>query len=318
MSYNFKKKKLSVIFSFYNEQETINYSYNKISKIFKKSKLINDYELIFVDDNSSDKSLSIIKKIRKKDKRVKIISLSRRFGHMEGIMAGIRNSSGDALVYLDIDLQDPPELIPKMYKYYLEHNYDVVFTTRSKRYGEGIIKKIITSFGYFLLKKTTYIDMSSNSGDFRLISRRVINQYIKFDEINPFYRFLIDWIGFKKKQIFYERKPREKGKSKFPLDIKVIRQFFEISLIPFSDTLLRFIFLIGILAFLTSITIGCIILVKFFLGMNIPGWTAIMTAILFFGATTSLSLGILALYISSIFKEVKKRPSYIIENKIGF
>ena len=233
-------------------------------------------------------------------------------------MAGIRNSSGDALVYLDIDLQDPPELIPKMYKYYLEHNYDVVFTTRSKRYGEGIIKKIITSFGYFLLKKTTYIDMSSNSGDFRLISRRVINQYIKFDEINPFYRFLIDWIGFKKKQIFYERKPREKGKSKFPLDFKVIRQFFEISLIPFSDTLLRFIFLIGILAFLTSITIGCIILVKFFLGMNIPGWTAIMTAILFFGATTSLSLGILALYISSIFKEVKKRPSYIIENKIGF
>ncbi len=319
MSYNSRtKKKLTVLFSFYNEQDTINYTYNKITSIFKKNSFIKNYELIFVDDNSTDNSLKLLKKIRRKDKKVKIITFSRRFGHMEGIMAGLRNSTGDALVYLDIDLQDPPELIPKMFKYFLEEKYDVVFTTRTSRAGESLFKRALSSVGYYFLKRTTNIDMQSNSGDFRLISRKVINHYTKFNEINPFYRFLIDWIGFKRKQIFYARKPRKKGESKFPIGFNVIKQFFEISLIPFSDTLLILIFFVGLIAFLTSVTIGSVILVKFFLGMNIPGWTALMTAILFFGATTSFTLGVMALYISSIFKEIKKRPSYIIDKKIGF
>ena len=154
MSYNSRtKKKLTVLFSFYNEQDTINYTYNKITSIFKKNSIIKNYELIFVDDNSTDNSLKLLKKIRRKDKKVKIITFSRRFGHMEGIMAGLRNSTGDALVYLDIDLQDPPELIPKMFKYFLEEKYDVVFTTRTSRAGESLFKRALSSVGYYFLKK---------------------------------------------------------------------------------------------------------------------------------------------------------------------
>ncbi len=311
------KKKLSIIFSFYNEKETISYTLRKITNIVKKIKYIN-YEIIFVDDNSTDKSLLILKRLRKKDKNIKIIKMSRRFGHMEGIMAGVHHATGDALIYMDIDVQDPPELIPKMVYYCFKKNYDVVITTRTSRDGESFLKKIISTIGYFFLKKTTYIDIQENSGDFRLINRKVIDYYKNFKEINPFYRFIVDWIGFKKKQLFYKRKPRKYGLTKFPIGTKIIRQFFEISLLPFSDWLLRAIFFVGIIAFSTSIVIGSIILTKYFLGMNIPGWTAIMMAVLFFGATSSISLGILALYISSIFKEVKNRPLYIIDKKIGF
>ena len=169
------KKKLSVIVSFYNEDESIDAFVEETVGELEKIKEL-DYEIIFVNDNSKDGSLNKLLKQRKSNSKIKIINLSRRFGPMESIMAGIKMSSGDALVNLDIDLQDPPSLINKMVKFWREENYDVVFTTRTGREGESLIKKIISSIGYKILKRFTNIPIEKDSGDFRLISKRVIEE----------------------------------------------------------------------------------------------------------------------------------------------
>ena len=194
--------KLSIIVSFYNESESID---PFIEETVKELRLISnlDYEIIFINDCSTDKSLQKLLEHRENNKNIKVISMSRRFGPMESIMAGIKMSSGDALINLDIDLQDPPSLIKELVRYWREEKYDVVFTTRTKRLGEPIVKKIVSSVGYKLLKLFSNVQMEKDSGDFRLISRRVIEEYKKFNEIYPFFRFVVDWIGFKRKQVFY-------------------------------------------------------------------------------------------------------------------
>lgn len=310
-------KKISIILSFYNEEDTLSYSINILSNELSKHSVVLDYEIICVNDCSTDNSYKILLEERQKNKKIKIINLSRRFGHMPGIMAGLRNCSGDAAIYLDIDLQDPPSLIPKMIDAWLNENFDVVFTTRKLRRGESIAKKIITKIGYKILKKTTYINMEPDSGDFKLISRKVIDEIIKFKEINPFYRFLVDYVGFKKKQIYYERDSRNRGETKFPLGRKVFDQFFEISLIPFSDVPLKLIFLVGIIStiFILPFTIYYILKYIFFFP-QVEILTNIL--ILFVLNVNLLGLGFFSLYLSAIFKEVKKRPVYIIDEKIGF
>ena len=313
------KKKLSVIVSFYNEEESID---SFLSETIKELENIQEleYEIIFVNDNSKDGSLVKLLKHRESNKRIKVINLSRRFGPMESIMAGIQMSSGDALVNLDIDLQDPPSLISEMVKFWREENYDVVFTTRTSREGEPFVKKIISSVGYKILKRFTNIPMEKDSGDFRLISKRVIEEYKKFNEVYPFFRFVVDWIGFKRKQIFYERKPRRKGKTKHPFGLGIFFNFFEISLTPFTDAPIRFALIFGIISFITTLIIMLRTLYLFFAGVSFQeiSSTSIFVAILFFGSIQSLILGVLSIYIGSIFKESKKRPLYIIDKTFGF
>jgi len=311
------KKKISLVVTFYNEEESIDAFVQETVPIIENIKDI-DYEIIFVNDKSTDISLIKLLEHRKKNKKIKIINLSRRFGPMESIMAGIKLSSGDALINIDIDLQDPPSLIPEMIKFWRDENYDVVFTTRTNRRGEGLLKRIISSLGYKLLKKFTYVSMEKDSGDFKLISKRVVNEYKKFKEIYPFFRFLVDWMGFKRKQIFYERRPRRKGKTKHPMGLGVIFNFFEISLMPFSDAPIRFALLFGIFSFFLTTVILLRTLFLYFAGEPNISSTSIFVAILFFGSVQSLILGLLSIYISSIFKETKNRPLYIIDNIIGF
>ena len=238
-------KKLSIIFSFYNEEKNIKKSIHKVSLVLNEIPNL-DYELIYVNDDSTDDSLKILKQENLTNNKVKIINLSRRFGHMAGIMAGLKNCIGDAAIYLDIDLQDPPDLIKEMVHSWVNENYDVVFTTRKRREQQWFMK-FITKIGYKILEKTSYINMAKDSGDFRLISRKVIDQYVGFKEINPFFRFLVDFIGFKKKQIYYDREVREFGKSNFSL-YKIFHQFFEISLVPFSDFPIRIALIFGLVS----------------------------------------------------------------------
>jgi len=311
------KKKISLIVTFYNEEESVDTFIKETVPILEGLKDLN-YEIIFVNDRSTDNSLKKLLEQRKSNKKIKIINLSRRFGPMESIMAGIKMSNGDALINIDIDLQDPPALIPEMVKFWNEEHYDVVFTTRTNRQGESVFKRIISSFGYRLLKRFTYIQMEKDSGDFKLISRRVISEYKKFKEIYPFFRFIVDWIGFKKKQIFYERKPRRKGKTKHPMSLNVIFNFFEISLMPFTDAPIRFALLFGIFSFFVTTIILLRTLFLYFSGAIAISSTSIFIAILLFGSVQSLILGLLAIYISSIFKETKNRPLYIIDNTVGF
>jgi len=310
-------KKISVIVTFYNEEESVDDFINETVPILEGINDL-DYEIIFVNDKSTDNSLKKLLEHRKSNKKIKIVNLSRRFGPMESIMAGIKLSSGDALINMDIDLQDPPSLIPKLVKFWKEENYDVVFTTRTNRQGESLSKRIISSIGYRILKMFTYIPIERDSGDFKLISRKVIDEYKKFKEIYPFFRFIVDWIGFEKKQIFYERKPRRKGKTKHPMGLGVIFNFVEISLIPFTDAPIRFALLLGIISFIVVTIILLRTLFLFFSGAVDISATSIFVAILFFGSMQSLILGVLAIYISAIFKETKNRPLYIIDNTIGF
>jgi glycosyltransferase involved in cell wall biosynthesis len=309
------KKKISIIFSFYNEEKNISISVKRITQVLKKIKNL-DYELIYVNDCSTDDSSKELIKERKKNKKVKIINLSRRFGHMPGIMAGLKNCSGDAAIYLDIDLQDPPAIIEKMISSWINENYDVIFTTRIKRQG-SFFMNCLSKIGYYILEKTTYINVAKDSGDFRLISRRVINEYTKFNEINPFFRFLTDFIGFKKKQIFYEREKRIVGKSNFNL-YQIFYQFFEISLMPFSNFPLRFSLIFGFFAFFVCFVILSRTLYLYFSGVSDISTLSIFVAILIFGSIQSLIIGLLSIYIGSIYMESKKRPIYIIDEKIGF
>jgi polyisoprenyl-phosphate glycosyltransferase len=311
------KKKISVIVSFYNEEESIKSFIEETTEELQKIPEL-DYEIIFINDCSTDGSLEKLINEREKNDKVKIINLSRRFGPMESIMAGVQLSTGDALVNLDIDLQDPPSLISEMVKFWREDGYDVVFTTRTERQGESVIKKIVSSMGYKILKKFSNISIEKDSGDFRLISRRVINEYKKFREVYPFFRFVVDWIGFKRKQIFYKRKPRRKGNTKHPLGLGILFNFFEISFTPFTDAPLRFALIFGIFSFLVSAFIMMRTTILFFMGEPNISTTSLFVAILLFGSINSLILGILSVYIGSIFKDSKKRPMYIIESCFGF
>ena len=309
--------KLSIIVSFYNELESID---SFIEETVKELKLISnlDYEIIFINDCSTDKSLQKLLEHREINKNIKIINMSRRFGPMESIMAGVKMSSGDALVNLDIDLQDPPSLIKELVKYWREEKYDVVFTTRTKRLGEPFVKKVVSSIGYKLLKLFSNVQMEKDSGDFRLISRRVIEEYKKFNEIYPFFRFVVDWIGFKRKQIFYERRARKAGKTKHPFGLGIFFNFFEISLTPFTDAPIRFSLFFGIFSFIICFVIMARTLWLYFAGVPTISSTSIFVAILFFGSVQSLILGVLSIYIGSIFKETKKRPLYIVQDTHGF
>jgi len=310
-------KKISIIVSFYNEEESIESFITETTKELNKIQEL-DYEIIFINDCSTDKSLEKLILEREKNNKIKIINLSRRFGPMESIMAGIQMSTGDALINLDIDLQDPPSLIAEMVKHWREDGFDVVFSTRTKRHGELLIKKIISSIGYKILKKFTNIPIEKDSGDFRLISKKVITEYKKFSEVYPFFRFVVDWIGFKRKQIFYERKPRRKGNTKHPLGLGIIYNFFEISFTPFTDAPLRFALIFGIISFIACFIIMIRTILLFLMGEPNISTTSLFVAILFFGSINSLILGILSIYIGSIFKDSKKRPLYIIESSYGF
>ena len=310
-------KKISIIVSFYNEEKSIDSFLEDVVKEMSKIKDL-DYEIIFINDCSKDNSLMKLLEHREKNKKIKIINLSRRFGPMESIMAGIKFASGDALVNIDIDLQDPPSLIIEMVKYWREDNYEVVFTTRTKREGESFVKRFISSIGYMILKRFTNIPIEKDSGDFRLISRRVIEEYKKFSEVYPFFRFIIDSIGFKRKQIFYERQPRRRGETKHHLGLGIFFNFFEISLTPFTDTPIRFALIFGILSFLICTFIMLRTIFLFLSGEPDISSTSIFVAILFFGGIQSLILGVLSVYIGTIFKDTKKRPLYIVESAYGF
>ena len=244
--------------------------------------------------------------------------MSRRFGPMESIMAGIKMSSGDAVVNIDIDLQDPPSLIPEMVKEWRDNNSDVVFTTRTKRQGESTVRKVISSVGYKILRYASNIPIEKDSGDFRLISKRVIDEYKKFSEVYPFFRFLTDWVGFKRAQIFYERRPRRMGKTKHPTRLNLLYDFFEISLMPFTDLPIRLALMFGLISFIICAVVLLRTLFLHFTGVPDFSTTLIFVTILGFGSVQTLTMGIMFVYVGSIFKEIKKRPLYIINKVYGF
>lgn len=313
-------KKVSVVLSFFSEEEVLEELVKRLRAVFSKDlmDIVTDYELIFVNDASTDRSLEILLSLAKNNNDIKIVNMSRNFGGSPCVFAGMEHSSGDAVIYMDADLQDPPELIPNMIKLWLD-GIDVVHTRRKSRSGESKIKLWITKLGYFILNKTSDIPIEPQVGDFKLLSRRVVKELVKLKEKKAFVRGLVKWVGFEQETIYYDRDARFAGEAKFAaLDLKVLYNFLDSALISFSDVPLKFALMIGFLASTGSFVFLILIFLMKFFGLALPGWAAIMATMVMLGGIQLFTLGMLGLYINAIYIETKKRPNYIIESTHGF
>lgn len=308
---------LSVIFSFKNEEDVIPELLNRIRSVLNKE-CPNSYELIFVNDCSTDNSEQMLIEESKKHNDIKIITTARNAGVSPCVLLGMEYSSGEAVVYMDTDLQDPPEVIPELLRKWREGN-DVVHTVRLSRAGESEVKLFITHIGYKLIRWASSIDLMINAGDFKLLSRRAVNEVIKLKEKKPYMRGLVTWVGFKQDKIDYHREARGGGESKFAVfSTSVINNFLDSALISFSDLPLKLFMIFGsFVSFLSFLYLPYVAL-KRLLGYSIPENYLFIAVFFFLLGFIILGIGVLGLYISSIFFETKNRPNYIIDHTFGF
>jgi len=304
---------LSVIIPCYNEQEVLPELNRRLASALAK---VGDYEIIFINDGSKDSTLQLLKEYSFQDSRIKVINFSRNFGHQIAITAGIDFASGDAVVVMDADLQDPPEFIPELVKKWHE-GYDVVYAVREKREGEALFKKATAAGFYRLIRKLTNVDIPVDTGDFRLMSRRAVNQLKLLREKNRFVRGLVSWIGFRQTGITYERDKRFAGETKYPLK-KMVKFAFD-GITSFSFIPLQLATYLGFTVSLLSFFYAAYaVLVKVILGTPIEGWTSLMVALMFLGGVQLIMMGLIGEYIGRIYEEVKGRPLYLVEEAIGF
>lgn len=304
-----KNKKLSIVVPVFNEIEVIDTFYSRVTKMVETFDSLS-YELIFVDDGSKDGSYQKLLNLADTDDNIKIIKFSRNFGHQVAITAGIDNANGDAVVVIDADLQDPPEVIPMFIKKW-EEGYDVVYGTRESRKGEGRMKLLTAALFYRLLKAIIKIDIPVDVGDFRLMSKRAVKYFRELRERDRFVRGLVSWIGFKQTGVTYKREERYAGETKYPYT-KMIKFALD-GITSFSSLPLKLATGLGYFtSFLAFLYLGSVLIQKV-LGYTVHGWATIMVGMLFIGGVQLICLGIVGEYIGRIFNEIKQRPLYIIE-----
>lgn len=315
---------LSVVLSFYNEAGVLPELVHRLRTVLRgeqNRKTISGYELIFVNDASTDNSLEILTREFENGRDLVIVNMSNNFGVSECVLAGMRLAKGDAAVYMDADLQDPPEVIPELLnKWHADPEVEVVYTTRLSRAGEHPLKMLVTRLGYKLINRISEIKLPENSGDFKLLSRRVVQELLKMREKKPYLRGMVSWIGFKQAQVFYHRAERHDGRinTKRPaLSSKVIKYALDSAIISFSDAPLKAMLFLGFFVSLTSLVYIGVVIVQKIMGWYVPGWPALMAAILFLGGVQLLMLGILGLYVNIIFLNTKGRPDYIIKSVVA-
>ena len=303
-------KLLSIVFSFRNEAGNIEPLVKRISNTMQKIDSWK-YELIFVNDDSTDNSEQILINLQK-NHPIKIINMSRKFGIDPCVLAGFRNCSGDAIVYLHTDQQDPPELIPDLIKKHEEGN-EIVHTIRTKRKGEGKFRMLVTKIAYKIINILSDINLPVQAGDYKLISRKALNEILKQKEFRPYVRGLSIWVGFKQDFIFYEREARGKGESKMPLlSAGPITDFIN-GVTSYSLKPLYFGVFFG---FLSIIICFLLIIYALFLKFNdlaVPGSTSIIITISFFSGIILFTLGIIGIYLARIFEQTKGRDQYVIK-----
>ena len=308
-------KKLSIIVPVFNEANNISKFLNRLYLVLKK--INSDYEIIFVLDPSSDDSEKIIKSEITNNSKIKLIVFSRRFGQPTATMAGIHHVSGDRCVIIDCDLQDPPELIFDMNKK-MNEGYDAVLARRKSRKGETLFKKIITKLGYKLIEKITDIKIPKDTGDFRIISKRIIDNLKKFKEPNAFLRGLVAYIGFSQAFVEYDRDERLDGFSKYNKYFGSVQIAFN-GIFGFSSKPLFLMSIIGFIFAFLSFCIGIYyIIIKLFDPTITPGLSSTILFITFFSGLNLLGLGLLGEYVGRIYDEVKDRPNFIIDKKYNF
>lgn len=310
-------KKISVVIPMYCEEEVADICYKRVVNNLKKLSDKYSYEIIFINDGSKDSTLEILKKIASNDDNVKIISFSRNFGHQAAVTAGIRNVTGDAVIIMDADLQDPPELFNGMIEKW-EEGYEVVYGKRRTREGESIFKLLTAKMFYNILNKLSEIEIPKDTGDFRLVDRKVIDVIATLPEHNKFLRGLFSWVGFNQYPYEYNRVNRVAGKTKYPF-----KKMFKLAtdgILSFSVKPLKIVGAIGIFSVIVSIIILIYSIVSYMFKLNslTPGWTSIMCTMTFIGGIILISLWMIGEYIARIYEESLGRPEYIIDELINF
>lgn len=309
-------KKLAVIVPCYNEELVLAESYRRTRNALLS--VPNPTEIIYINDGSRDKTRRMLDEIAASDPQVKVIHFSRNFGHQPAVTAGINNCDADLAVILDVDMQDPPELIPAMLELQGQEEANVIYCVRRSREGESFFKKFTSKAFYRLLNYMSDVSFPLDTGDFRMIDRKIMDQFDRFPERGKYIRGLISWMGYKQVPFYYEREARIAGETKYPFS-KMLK-FASTAMLYFSKKPLRLAISLGFIA----VVVGIVLAIWFTLGKLYgfsnaeTGWTSIMTSVIFFGGVQLLTVGVLGQYVGILFDEIKARPEYIIDEKKNY
>ena len=307
-------KKISIIIPSYNEAEALPFLYERLNKLMEDNKNY-EFEILFVNDGSKDNTLEIIKQYRENDKRYCYVDFSRNFGKEIAMMAGLDYATGDCVIFIDADLQDPPELIPELIKYW-EEGYDDIYARRRSRDGETFFKKFTSKMYYKILQKMTNVEIQKDTGDFRLLDRRCVNALKKLRETQRNTKSMFSWIGYKKKEVLYDRDARIAGKTKWNY-MKLIDLAID-GITSLSTSPLRLATWIAIPTFVMLIIYVIYVIAKCIITHTfVQAFQAIIVFILFFSAIQILLFGIVGEYLGRIFKETKNRPLYFVNEYNG-
>jgi polyisoprenyl-phosphate glycosyltransferase len=309
-----KRSLISVVVPCYNEEEVLHQTHSRLTQVL--GSMDADYEIVYVNDGSRDQTLFLLKELQSQDPHVRVVSFSRNFGHQLAVTAGVDAASGDAVVLIDADLQDPPELIPQMVAKWRE-GYHVVYGVRTSRPGESHFKLVTAKMFYRMINVISDVAIPLDTGDFRLMDRRVVEVLRDMPERDRFVRGMVSWVGFKQFALPYSRAERAAGESKYPLRKMIL--FALDGVLSFSLVPLRMAIFLGfITAALSMVGVLYALFIKLFMGTPVPGWTFIIISVFLLSGVTLVSLGIVGEYVGRIYRESKRRPLYIIGEKHGF
>lgn len=306
---------ISIVSPVHNEEPVLHALYEKITAVLTPTGL--DWELVLVDDGSRDRSAEIIAELHQADPRVRGIILSRNFSFQIAVTAGLEHAQGDAVVLIDADLQDPPEVILEMIEKW-KGGYDVVYGVRTKRAGETWFKKATAKAFYRIIDNITGINIPVDTGDFRLMDREVVDAVLQMRERNRFLRGMVSWVGYKQTGVYYERQPRFAGQTKFT--VRRMTRFAIDAITGYSYFPLQLATYFGfVIAFVSAIAIILVIIARlFFPEQPLLGQATTLVSVLFLGSIQLISLGIIGEYLGRIYDEVRERPLYLIDKKFGF
>lgn len=307
-------KKISIIVPAYNEEESLPYLEKRLTTLMDSIKNY-EFEVLFINDGSKDKTLDLIKELRKKDERFCYVNFSRNFGKETAMIAGLDYSTGNCAIIIDADLQDPPELIPELIKYW-EEGYDDVYAKRKTRKGETFLKKFTSKMYYKVLQSLTKVEIQRDTGDFRLLDRRCINALKKLRESQRCSKSMFSWIGYNKKEVLYDRDPRVAGKTKW--NYKKLVDLAIDGITSFTTSPLRISTYLAIPTFMALIIYFIYVIIKcIILNVFVQAFQAIILLILFFSGIQIMLFGIIGEYLGRIFNETKNRPLYFVDEYNG-
>jgi len=309
-----KAPSVSIIVPCLNEEATLNETHTRLTSVLSRNP--DGYEILYIDDGSSDNTAQLLAKIQESDTHVRVLGFARNFGHQIAVTAGIDHANGDGVILIDADLQDPPELIPEMVELWRQ-GYDVVYGQREEREGETVFKRLTAKLFYKCINCLSEIPIPLDTGDFRLMDRRVVDVLRHMPESDRFIRGMVSWVGFRQTPIRYKRQARVAGETKYPLT-KMVRFALD-GMTSFSRVPLKLAGILGLLSCsLAMLGIVYSLVIRLLTDNWEPGWTTLMLVVLFLGGAQLMCLGIIGEYVGRTFMEGKRRPLYVVREKLGF